>query len=681
MYRVIQRNQKKLLAVFGVLLMIVFIIPPAAKYGSSRADTVVAHVGKDPVYNRELADAKEEWQWLGQFSGRDFLGQRLNPTALVMGEVIAGELPQNQQTIGIHFQAQQIAKQIAQQIDQHPELFLLLQKEAQRNGIDVSADEAAGFMVNRMGIPMDSSYTRGGGPQAVRGMLLVVGELRRLMDATKISQPVWQREVADNFQRVRLNVVDFRAGEFLKNVPAPTTQQLQEQFDKYKNTPPREAGSPTTPDNPLGFGYQVPSRVTLQYIEIPRAQVVDAIRGPENSETRYQWTQKAAAYYLSHQQDYRNKPTTGPATVPATQASTEPATSPATTQVASTQPEIKPFEQVRNEIIDKLIAADVDQQLERIEHAINSRLSGDWIAIRRANPAATQPASTEPAEMAVTRPTAAPASQPADDSRTLAHLEQIRADVEQQFHVPIRLHEINEWQDAKSLAKLPGIGDAHTANFDTFPQYALNFVGRPGIVAAGALQVWEPSQALTDSGHNAYVFRLTAAQPAHAPPDMTPLIAQITADWQTARSYELAKQSAQKLLDSAKSVGLSQAARTDGQSILSVGPFAPDARTPSIPGFALTDPAAQQDLVRAAKALLQQATPADKHPESLIELPTDRRVLVSELGSAELFVPEAAAQYMITLQQKEQRIGKLAEAYFNYNNVIHRLNYTAESKS
>ena len=37
MYKFIKNNQKKMLAVFGVLLMIVFIIPPAAKYNQQRS--------------------------------------------------------------------------------------------------------------------------------------------------------------------------------------------------------------------------------------------------------------------------------------------------------------------------------------------------------------------------------------------------------------------------------------------------------------------------------------------------------------------------------------------------------------------------------------------------------------------------------------------------------------------
>ena len=90
------------------------------------------------------------------------------------------------------------------------------------------------------------------------------------------------------------------------------------------------------------------------------------------------------------------------------------------------------------------------------------------------------------------------------------------------------------------------------------------------------------TQPLTDGKDNAYIFRLTAAEPAHAPADLNSVVAQVTKDWKTAQAYELAKAAAQKAFNSAKTLGLSQMAQSSGVLMVSTGQFAPRSR-PSHP--------------------------------------------------------------------------------------------------
>jgi hypothetical protein len=630
MYKFMKKNQKKLLAVLGIFLMIAFIATLGYRGPTTRTrnQTVAAYIGKTPVYRSELEEAKDQW-------------------SLLMRTAIPN------QRIPLPLAA--LPYQVVEDIQKHPELFLLLQTEARQSGVSVSTDNAMEFWVNQLQQPAE--YASPNEVVAIRGFLLVLGELRNLGQSVKISRPQWQHDVARQYQAVRLNLVDYRADEFVKSVPNPTQQQLQEQFEKYRNAPPGQSNSPSTVDS-LGFGYQIPARVKVQYVVIPRQQVSESLL--PTPEVRYQWAVKAAQYYNDHLEEFRNL---APASQP---AGTQPASQP-----ASTQPLVKPFDQVKQEIIDRLMTADVAKQTAALEKEIVTQLTNDWTTIAKSEPAATQPATTQPVAGATSRP-----SQPA---MTLTRLEQLRADIQQKYHVSIDLHEINDWQDTKSLATLPGIGNAMTRQGETFTENALNFAGRPGAASTAQLQIWEPSQPLTDAKDNAYIFRLTAAEPAHAPADVNSVLARVTQDWKTTQAYELAKQAAQKIFQSAKTLGLNQVAQTAGVPVVSTGQFAPRSGRP-IPSYPLTDSAAQTKLDDAAQKLLEQATPDDPRPDTLVELPSAQRVVVAELAGAQLELPEWFAQYEVIQSQRQQAVQRLATDWFNYDAVVSRMNYKPEEK-
>lgn len=663
MYYLIKKNQKKLLAIFGALLMVVFIIPPAAKYGNSHHDPVVAKVGDTDITDSQMRLARDEWELVYGIGIPDprLMQQRVRLPYLMLPPAVV------------------------QQIQDHPELFLLLQLEAKEDGLAVDPDQARSLVAN---IQNDIDVTSPRAQEAVRAagaLLLVQAEVNRLGNAVKVSAPVWQH-AAQAEQMVRLNLVEFPTGEYVKNVSVPTPEQLRQQFEKYRNDPPRAADAEPSKDNPLGFGYQLPARVKLQYVAIPHAQVMEAVKGDANH--RYELQVQAAEYYEAHKEEFHNTPpATRPATAPATTQASADATQPATTaEAAASQPAIKPFTQVRDQIVDKLIATDVQQRTASIEKEVVSRLASDWISIRRADPSATQPAATEPASTQPALATTAPASQPAGELRSLARLEQIRDEIQKQFGVLVSVHDIaRDWQTTSELSKLPGIGTARTEPPAqeamelgvTFPQYAMSFAERPGSLPVVPLQVWEPSQPLTDFQQNAYVFRLSAAEPAHAPPDMAPLADQVARDWRLAQAYDQAKQAAQKLLDAAKAVGLSQAARTGSLTVISAGPFSPQS-TESIPGYSLPDRVSREQLGAAAANLLKEASVQDPHPIDLVELPVARRVIVAELGSATLPTFQWLAQLRASGFAHQERFRKLADEWFSYDRVVSRMHYVPE---
>lgn len=662
MYNVIKKNQKKLMAAFAVLLMISFVATIGGRPGGSgRGDVVVGHLGKTAVYDSELRQAKEEWSWLSRHGNQLPL-----PTLLIYHEVLS--VDPTARDFNAQMGAFQVAHTITDNIEKHPEMFLLLQKEAAANGLTVSTDEANEFLKNAMGIDVTSPEHDAFETKAIQDMLTVRAELRYLTSAMKISQPVWEHQAAQE-QSVRLNIVDFRADDFEKAVPAPTTQQVDEQFDKYKDIARNDA-------NPLAFGYQIPTRVKLQYVEVPRSQVIDSVirhvappatvGAPvgDTSDAQYEWEVQAALYYDAHKEDYRNTP---PATTQS--ASTQSAT---TQAVVTSQPAFKPFDEVKREIIQKLAATQIDDQAKKIAADVASQLAADFTEISKTSPASIVP-TTQSDELTAT-------ARPAADAMMLAHLELIRATIDEKYHVAIELHDIaSDWQTTAALGKLPGIGSASTADGISFTDYATNFAS-PSSPGSTSLKVWEPSQPLTDTDKNAYVFRLTAAKAAHAPPSVAAVLPQVVQDWRLAQAYDQAKEAAEKTFASAKAVGLSQAARTAGQTVTAT-PLFPPQHAQDIPGYRLPNPGAAQELLAAASDLVSQATPSDKHPDKLVELPAALRAVILELAAVQLDAPQWQAQLSVSGSQRLSRLQKLASDWFTYDNVLSRTGYKPEEKS
>ncbi len=64
MYKFIKNNQKKMLAVFGVLLMIVFVIPSSFKNSRERTRRAIGKIGDTPVYDEDLKQLTDEWRIL-----------------------------------------------------------------------------------------------------------------------------------------------------------------------------------------------------------------------------------------------------------------------------------------------------------------------------------------------------------------------------------------------------------------------------------------------------------------------------------------------------------------------------------------------------------------------------------------------------------------------------------------
>lgn len=678
-----RRNQKKVLAVLGSFLMIVFILPTTCgQGGGAREDPVVAYAGDQEIHASELSQARADWEMLGRIPAQ------APRVAMQMGMSPFQQVPYPYQ-LGIG---------LVQEIEQRPELFLLLQKEAERNGIRIPPDRVNDALRQINLSPNISAEENERWRRAVESFLRVKSLYDRVTSNVKISEPVVSRQLAVTSQEPQLNLVEFTADTAAgaTTVPAtatapatapttaPTEQELLAHFDRYKNRP---AGLPSTNPAKLTFGYQRPDRVKLQYLTVREDQVREAVR---KSKDPYDWEVAARRYYMANLGQF---PVTQPATTTSTTQSTQPTT-------AASRPTTRPFEEVREQVMERVMEPEVEKLTKQITQAIVQRMTADWEKQRPAARGTTGPTTAATQQAAANPPTTTPSTQPAATQpsgfASFAYLENLAADIQKQFGVlPAVTSKSDQWLTAEDLAALPGIGTARRQPTGaSFPNYVVQsaepFMPVPQSAdPASVLSVLEPSQPLEDISGNVYLFRLTDAQPAQAPASLAEVREQVEADYRAAYAYERAVEAARQFAEAAKKQGLAQAAASAGKNVITTGTISrgmfglPPTTIPSYP----TSPESRQVIVAEAADLLTQATPDAPHPIGVIELPEEKKVVVAELGAVTSRLPADQAYLTrigVAHQMEFQQAQDLAALWFTEAAIKSRLNYRSlneESRS
>jgi hypothetical protein len=648
-----KKNQKKFLALLMALLMVTFLISPSAMNGGGTRSKgqPIGKIGKTTLYAIDRRQASDEWT---------MLGKSIDMTSSQMQRRFVSPLEALGQTIFY-------------QVQDHPELYLLLIREAEMRGIGVGQDVLGSVMQNQIRSRAYSVSDRAY-QEAVRHYLMVKMLRDQLIGDVKYSDPMWKRELADTANQAALNLVEFNAEQLKILTTAPTTQQVEKLFDDYRHVQPRNAA--TLPSDALGFAYEIPNRVKLQYLQITRKQAFEAAKAAKNA---YDTDVEAREYYLRNQTNFvRMAPATVPAAMPATQSasSTQPATAQSTTAaaVASTQPSTRPYAEVKDEILETLIGPQAEKLQAQVAQALHDRLLADYANYRLFG--STTAPSTKPTATTAASATTQPA--PYD---SYAYLESVALDMQRQFNILPQVRQIAEWQDADQLAKEPGIGAAEVDSHK-FPQLATQDAapfasGSVGV--SGALQIWQPSDVLTDSEHSSYEFRLTDASPAHAA-NFADVRARVESDALLKAAYDSAEAAAAKFADAARKGSFTRAAFDDRRVMTSTGSFEPRQileRSGMIPNF-LASKEATTVLALKAQDLLTEASAADPHPIAVVPLPAERKVIVVQLADVTMqgTEPTFYFQKMGAAQQFEMRDSEgLAAKYFDYSAVCTRLDF------
>lgn len=254
------KYNKILLVVLGSFLMVVFLLPGSNMFRPTPSSVTVGTVDGETITQGDLHQAATEI---------DMLARQFPP------------LPESHPA---HFPTD-------------PLHWLLLLREAERNGVYVSKSEAR-LLVDNMD-PKEKANVLSGYRISEDGLIRTYQHalmwqrlLDMVVDSDRPSEPRLRHYAQTTRSRLGIELVAVDATEMLKQVDKPTDAQLLEHFNKYKSFKPGES-------KPYGFGYYLPDRVKIEYITVSRDDVAASITVDEVDAQRY---------YLDHPEMYMPPP-------------------------------------------------------------------------------------------------------------------------------------------------------------------------------------------------------------------------------------------------------------------------------------------------------------------------------------------------------------------------------------
>ena len=258
--RTLRKHMKKLLAVFGALLMIAFLLP-----------TSLQRIGSGDPGKQAVARI---------FDGQEILVRDWNIT-------------RNQTEILnalVGFLANQPSAQILNwrslmRFSEEPLLdYMLLIREAQHMGIKVSrqqvdqllADcsvppELVNRLMRQMNVSLDMVYT------AVGNLMKVQQGFALALQTVKVSQPQLRHFFALTQNQMTTSILPLYAEQFSQAIPVPNQQQLTEHFDQNRQT------------------YRYPDQVVVEYISADFAKIALQMKVTSNTAKRY-WQENRSKF-------------------------------------------------------------------------------------------------------------------------------------------------------------------------------------------------------------------------------------------------------------------------------------------------------------------------------------------------------------------------------------------------
>jgi hypothetical protein len=601
MRNLFKKHGKLIFVILSALLMITY-ISPLGRTNTSRNDAVIGRVGDHNFMQHDLDLAKAEVS---------FMTHQL--VILQREPAEPGQQPVGRWVPMIYLLQD---PQLIQNLHADARLLMLLNYEASQNGLAATSDEvdqaanSAEFGIaqpDQRVIQIDEDPENATLARLTLGSFLSVLNLSAApAEMMRVSQPQIIDFMSGQYQLLTMRVAGFPASSELPSVGKPTEQQLQKQFKAYADV---QQPAPVTEQNPFGFGYGYPTRVKLQYIEVPHSEIVRSVKSEKSD---YDWEVAARAYYLKHPEDFTPLV---PATAPATQAArvlgptTQATTLPVPEPVAQAKPQ--PFEQVRQQAIERVMAPEVDDLSARIETKVNSILQADWgafVADRESG--------------ATTRPTSVNLPLDSED-----YLPAIASRVQTEDGIICTVARFGSLMSTKQLNATKELRGLMGASTSSSMDVAGLIESKPP-----ALEADQPSEVMHDDPHSAYFVRFAQLQPPEAAGslDEDDLRATVAHDWQTAQAFAAANAAAQKLVDAAEKLpknDLAAAAKSAKIDLLTTTPFAIDDDPP--PQLDISEPGAEQfrDGVRDLMAKLNQKQP----PIGVIAIPADQKVLTAQI--------------------------------------------------
>ncbi|MGE5295652.1 MAG: hypothetical protein ACM3VT_12550 [Solirubrobacterales bacterium] len=327
-----RKNNKKLMAVVVIVLMIAFIGGQAFSYlmrGSGGANAAVAYYGhKHKISHNDRITAENELKLLEELGAPSLL-RRQDLRGLLLAELLfaqsrdsAGLMDMARQMIQrnqYHISEKQLNDMYATRAGVPGDIYwILLRDEAQSVGIYVSNQEVGGLLgriipqmfdgatysqlmrnwVNRYGMPEETIL-------ATYGKLIAVLQYAQVISSMEDVTTSQIRHLADNEAgSLDAEYVQLEASAFADKQQTPAEDALAQQFNQYKANIPGAASE----SNPFGFGYRLPNRVQFEYIAVKLSDVAAIIKPPTNEDAELYYQQNRARQFTQQVPSDPNDP-------------------------------------------------------------------------------------------------------------------------------------------------------------------------------------------------------------------------------------------------------------------------------------------------------------------------------------------------------------------------------------
>ncbi len=313
----LRKNNRKLMAVFVVAIMLAFVMPTVLQQLSrpSGAKATIAYFEPDgKITNKDILDTRWQLNLLQALLAKQFLLRQQDFRLILLSELLFHDTGTSA-AVSRQINSTVITKQwrtSSREIDNlfsqvkggnelSPIFWLLLKAEAKQAGIMVSTEFASQVLSSTI-----SQLTEGqlNAKQLVQRIVeqrgiseeTVLETFRHLLGIVVYAQAITSNEnitasqlmymVNRNTEKIDVEFVNFDSSLFTQSEPEPTPAELNKHFEKYRKFFPGQI----TPQNPYGFGYKIPEIVQLEYIAVKLDDVTTLVEapGPEQAEEFYQ---------------------------------------------------------------------------------------------------------------------------------------------------------------------------------------------------------------------------------------------------------------------------------------------------------------------------------------------------------------------------------------------------------
>ncbi|MBI1368219.1 MAG: hypothetical protein GC162_06145 [Planctomycetes bacterium] len=561
MLKFFAKYNKIILVVGGSLLMVIFLLPAGGRFlQPDPGNQTIGRVDGTKITLREQQEAAAEIE----------LVNRLLPQ-------LQGALPHD----ALH--------------------WLLLVKEARKNGLYVAAEQVHPFLdqMAANGVNVAAMLQANGASvdfavQALQHLEMIEGLSRLITAAEHPSEPRLAHFAQDIHSTATADVVGIDADFLGADAPKPTNDDIQKLFAEYKDDIPGRS-------EPYGFGYRLPARVKLEYLSVPLKRVANSITVDEV---------EAQKYYATHPEDY----------MPA------PAADEKKDDKAAAPKEPLPYRQVRDRVIAAVTDKMAKEKQDRIVKQIVAMVAEHNRQLKR-----------DEQNYLILTPEHTP----------LAY-ETITQQIQKDFGVLLDVIRVEgRWLTFSDIRKLEGFGGAgfemagKQVNVLPYIASIKQFDPNPANPLVNLrLQVNVSSRAVSDGAGNQYIFRVLVADPAHEPKLLDEVLDDVTRDAKRLAAYNLLKDRTDKILERVKTDGLDKVAEAYKTKVEKVGPFSGrDQQTMMMSGGKLEVPTLP--VVGKSKAFVEQVFDMCQKAQTaggIAKAPADQTLAVIPIDTAQKVV-------------------------------------------